>query len=177
MSKLRLVAAGIALAGLLPAIAGAARAAPIGPYAAACAAGSDHPALLVRVIGLKARTGMIRVQEYGGDPSRYFEKGSWLKRVDVPVPAAGPIEVCVPAAHPGTYAVSVRHDIDGGGRTGMSDGGGMSGNPRLSLFDVIFRRKPDPAVVAVKVGGGVVPVPVVLNYVQGGAFRPVGGQG
>lgn len=173
MSKLRLCG----LAAAMLALGAGAGAAPLGPYAVACRAGSDRPALLVRVIGLKARTGTIRVQEYGGDPSRYFDKGSWLKRVDVAVPPAGPIEVCVPAARPGTYAVSVRHDLDGSGKTGMADGGGMSGNPKLSLFDVVFRRKPDPAAVAVKVGGGVVPVPVVLNYVQGGSFKPVGGQG
>lgn len=173
MSKLRLGA----LAAAVLALAGPASAAPLGPFAAACHAGSDRPALLVRVIGLKARTGTIRVQDYGGDPSHFFDKGTYLKRIDIAVPPAGPIEVCVPAAQPGTYAVSVRHDIDGSGKIGLSDGAGMSGNPRVSLFDVLFRRKPDPATVAVKVGGGVVPVPVVLNYVQGGSVGPVGGQG
>ena len=173
MSKLRLCG----LVAAMLALGAGADAAPLGPYAGACRAGSDRPALLVRVIGLKARTGTIRVQDYGGDPDRYFDKGTWLKRVDIAVPAAGPIEICLPAAQPGTYAVYVRHDVDGSGKMGMSDGAGMSGNPRVTLFDVLFRRKPDPARVSVKVGDGVVPVPVVLNYVEGGSVRPVGGQG
>jgi uncharacterized protein (DUF2141 family) len=128
--------------------------------------------MLVHVDGFKKRAGMLRVQAYGGNPTRYFEKGAWLKRVDIPVPASGSVDVCVPVAANGLYAVSVRHDLDNSGKTGMSDGGGMSGNPRLSLFDVMFKRKPDPRKVQVSVHG-VTRVPVTLNYVQGGSFGPI----
>ena len=133
------------------------------------------PALLVRVDGFKARTGTVRVQTYGGDPRHYFDKASYLKRVDAAVPPAGPLEICMTVPAPGRYAVSVRHDVDGSGHTGRGDGGGMSGNPHMSLLDVLLRRKPDPALVAVEVERGVRVVPVTLNYLFGASFRPVTG--
>lgn len=167
MSKLVVGMASLMLAAGLPVSAGAA---VLGPGAAAC--DGDGPAILVHVEGFKKRVGMLRVQSYGGSPSRYFEKGAWSKRIDVPVPESGPVDVCIPVAAPGTYAVSVRHDLDNSGKTGMGDGGGMSGNPRMSLFDVVLKRKPDPRKVQVSVRG-VTRVPVVLNYVQGGSFGPI----
>jgi uncharacterized protein (DUF2141 family) len=175
MSKVR-----VPLLSLLPALAavtvmGAATAAPAGPYAARCEGNPADPAVLVHIVGFKARTGIVRVQSYGGDPARYFDKGTYLKRVELRVPPAGPLDVCVPVPAPGTYAISVRHDIDGAGRTGRGDGGGLSGNPHLSLFDLLFKRKPDPAVVAVPVQRGVRTVPIVLNYLSGTSFRPVAG--
>lgn len=167
MSKLVAGMVGSMLAAAMPV---GAHAATLGPDAAACE--GNGPAMLVHVDGLKKRSGVIRVQSYGGNPSRYFEKGSYLRRIDVPVPAAGPIDICVPVPANGNYAVSVRHDIDSSGKTGMNDGGGMSGNPHMSLFDVMFRRKPDPREVQVSVHG-IARVPVVMNYIQGGSFGPV----
>ena len=167
MSKLVSGMVGAMLAAVTPM---AVHAAVLGPDASACQ--GNNPSMLVRIEGLKQRTGIIRVQSYGGDPSRYFDKGTYLRRIQFPVPASGPVEVCVPVPANGTYAISVRHDVDSSGKTGMSDGGGMSGNPRMSLLDVIFKRKPDPGKVQVTVRG-VTPVPVTMNYVQGGAFRPI----
>lgn len=167
MSKLGAGAAALMLAAVLPAGAGAAI---LGPDAAACK--SDGPAMLVHINGLKQRTGNIRVQSYGGNPSRYFDKGTYLRRIDIPVPASGPIDVCVPVPDNGVYAVSVRHDVDSSGKTGPSDGGGMSGNPRMSLLDVIFKRKPKPAEVQVTVQG-ITRVPVTMNYVREGSFGPI----
>jgi len=146
-------------------------AAALGPHADACADGK--PAMLVRIEGLKSRTGTLRVQSYGGDPARYFDKGAYLERVEVHVPPTGPIDVCMPVPHPGTYAISVRHDADGHGGTDVhNDGGGFSGNPNLSLFDVLFKRKPSPAQVQVRVTG-VTTVPVKLNYVHGTSVGPI----
>jgi uncharacterized protein (DUF2141 family) len=148
-------------------------AAVLGPHADDCTDGK--PAMLVRVEGLKSRTGLIRVQTYGGDPARYFDKGAYLERVQVRVPAAGPVEVCMPVPKAGTYAVSVKHDANGNGSTDVgSDGGGFSGNPNLSLLDVIFKRKPAPAQVEVRVTG-LTTVPVRLNYVHGTSVGPVRG--
>ncbi len=148
------------------------QAAPVGPFAGVCAAGA--PSLLVHVTGFKARTGVLRVQSYGGDPDHYFDKGTYLRRIEVRVPpAGGPLDVCVPVPAPGRYAVSVRHDLDGSGKTDRSDGGGMSGNPHLSLFDLMFKRKPSPDQVTVEVSRGVRVVPVTLNYLSGTSFGPV----
>jgi len=170
MSKVR-IGAGAAMLAAAMVLPAAARAAPVGPFAAACVAG--EPAMLVHVVGFKQRTGVVRVQSYGGDPARYFDKGSYLQRIELRVPAAGALDVCVPVPAPGRYAVSVRHDIDGSGHTGRSDGGGLSGNPHLSLFDLLFRRKPAADQVAVAVGHGVRVVPIVLNYLSGTSFVPV----
>ncbi len=172
MSKVRIGAGAATLAALmaLPAAVGAA---PAGPFADVCAAG--QPAMLVHVVGFKQRTGVVRVQSYGGDPDHYFDKGSYLKRIELRVPAAGALDVCVPVPAPGRYAVSVRHDVDGDDHAGRADGGGMSGNPHLSLFDLMFKRKPPADAVAVPVGHGVRVVPVVLNYLSGGSFAPVAG--
>lgn len=148
-------------------------AAVLGPQADAC--DGSRPAMLVRVEGLKSRTGILRVQSYGGDPARYFDKGSYLQRVELRTPPAGPVEVCMPVPRPGLYAVSVRHDANGNGSVDVSsDGGGFSGNPSYSLFDAMFKRKPSPIEVQVHVTG-LTQVPVVLNYVHGTRLGPIGG--
>jgi uncharacterized protein (DUF2141 family) len=170
MPKKRLPLATLAL-GALVTLSAAGHAAAIGPFAQACEAGS--PALLVHVTGFKAHTGILRIQSYGGDPDHYFDKGSYLKRIEVRVPPAGAADVCVPVPGPGRYAISVRHDVNGSGNLDRSDGGGMSGNPHLSLIDLMFKRKPSPDRVAVEVARGVRVVPVTLNYLQGGSFAPV----
>jgi uncharacterized protein (DUF2141 family) len=171
MSKKRSRIAALAV-GVLVALPAVGRAAPVGPFANVCAAGD--PAMLVHVTGFKAHTGVLRVQSYGGDPDHYFDKGSYLRRIDVRVPpAGGALDVCVPVPAPGRYAISVKHDVDGSGKTDRSDGGGMSGNPHLSLFDLMFRRKPSSDEVAVQVPHGVRVVPVTLNYLSGGSFGPV----
>ena len=148
-------------------------AAVLGPHAADCTEGK--PAMLVRVQGLKARTGIIRVQSYGGDPASYFEKHAYMERVEIRTPPTGSIEVCMPVPHPGLYAVSVRHDANGNGSTDIgNDGGGFSGNPSISLFDAMFKRKPSPVQVQVRVIG-LTTVPVTLNYVRGASVGPIGG--
>lgn len=169
MSKVNLVIAGlIAAAPLAPA-----GAVVLGPHADECTEGK--PAMLVRIEGLKSRTGLIRVQSYGGDPARYFDKGTYLERVQVHVPPIGPVEVCMPVPKAGNYAVSVKHDANGNGSTDIgSDGGGFSGNPNLSLLDIVFKRKPSPVQVEVHVAG-LTTVPVRLNYVHGTSVGPVRG--
>jgi len=147
-----------------------ARAEAMNAAAPICLAGGS-PAILVHVSGLRSESGMIRVQAYGGDPARYFDKGAYIERIDMPTAKAR--EICVPVPKPGIYAISVRHDVNGNGKSDMRDGGGMSGNPRMSVWDLITKSKPDPKDVQVQVGTGVTPVKVVMNYVQGGAFKPL----
>lgn len=169
MSKLTLFVASLIAAATPLVPAGAA---VLGPHADDC--DGSRPAMLVRVEGLKSRTGNLRIQSYGGDPARYFDKGAYLERVQIRTPPTGPIEVCMPVPHPGLYAISVRHDANGNGSTDIgSDGGGFSGNPSYSLFDAMFKRKPSPVQVQVHVTG-LATVPVVLNYVHGTSLGPIG---
>lgn len=146
---------------------------PLGPDADRCA-GAVGPALLVQVVGFADRGGAVRVRLFGAPESSYFDKRRALRRIELPVPATGPVAVCVPVPAPGVYAVDVRHDRNGNGKTDRSDGGGASGDPHLSLFDVIFSRKPDPRSVQVTVGRSVARVRVTLMYLKGGSFRPIG---
>lgn len=166
MSKLWTVAVAVAA---IVAVPTGASAAVLGPDAAACRTGSGDPAVLVKVEGFKSRTGNLRVQVYGDRPSDFLAKGRKLKRIDLPVTAAGAMHVCVALPHAGNYAVAVRHDVDGSGKSGWNDGGGFSRNPRLSLTSL----KPDYDDVVIAVGQGARPVDVILNYRQGLSIRPI----
>ena len=145
----------------------------IGPDAARCAAGGG-PAMLVNVTGLKDRGGTVRVRSFGGSPNNYFNKKRALQRTEIATPASGPVRICMPVPSQGWYAVDVRHDVNGNGDTDRADGGGASGNPPVSLFDILFSRKPPAEKVRVWVGPGVTTVPVTMLYLRGGAFRPAG---
>ncbi|WP_233281486.1 DUF2141 domain-containing protein [Sphingomonas changnyeongensis] len=139
----------------------------LGADAGACERGET--AFLVRVDGFKTRTGMLRVQLYGDNPADFLAKGRKLRRIDLPVTRSGRMDVCIALPTPGTYVVAVRHDLDGDGKSGWSDGGGFSRNPRLSLL----RLKPEFRDVVVRAGAGVSPVDVQLQYRRGLSIGPV----
>jgi len=156
----------------LTAIIFAAQASPaqaiLGPDAAACR--GSGPAILVNVNGFKARTGNIRVNVYGSDPSRFLARGQYVRRIDLRVTGSGTMPICVSVPRAGRYAVAVRHDVSGNG-SDWGDGGGFSRNPRLSLTNL----RPSYQNVAFNVGAGVQPVNVVLNYRFGLSIHPVRG--
>ncbi|MFN3388114.1 MAG: DUF2141 domain-containing protein [Allosphingosinicella sp.] len=160
------IAAAALAAALLPAAPAAA--VPVGPYASLCAAGK--PAALVRVSGFKAARGVVSVKLYASNRT-FLEKGAYIRKVEVPVTRTGPIDVCVPVPASGNYALSVRHEVTGS--KSRSDGGGFSGNPDVSTMDLVMKRKPSLSKVTFHVNGSTRVVPVVLNYLQGGSFRPV----
>jgi uncharacterized protein (DUF2141 family) len=147
-----------------------AAAASVGPFAAACE--GDGPAVIARVTGLKSRTGTVRVQLYASNPATFLEKKAYLQRIDIPARAAA-MDICVPVPKAGRYAISVRHDVNGDGKSDRGDGGGFSGNPDVSLMDLLAKRKPNLARVAFSVAGGTQVVPITLRYVQGLSFRPI----
>jgi uncharacterized protein (DUF2141 family) len=169
MLKLLSAAAATALAFVAP--FGGAHAMALGPEAAACQPGAQAPALLVRVDGFKARTGTLRVQVYGDDAADFLAKGRKLKRVDLPVTRAGVMDVCLALPRPGNYAIAVRHDIDGSGKSGWDDGGGFSRNPHISLMSL----KPRYEDVVIGVGAEPRAIEVVLNYRQGLSIKPIRG--
>ncbi len=146
-------------------------AAPIGPHAALCAAGGRS--VTVRVTGFRVRTGRVRVQLYAANPATFLERGRWLQRIEVPATGSGDLEICVPVATAGRYAVMVRHDANANGDNDRADGAGFSGNPRVSVLDLALRRKPPIERVAFAVGAANVSQRVVLNYVQGTRFGPI----
>lgn len=156
-------------AAILLSCATAAPAAALGPDASACNEG--RPAILVSVNGFKARTGKLRVQLYGNDPKAFLAKGGKLRRIELPVTAGGTMNVCVAVPHPGTYAIAVRHDVNGDNALhDWSDGGGFSNNPHLSLLHL----KPSLSDTQIAVGNGVKTISVVLLYRHGLSIGPAG---
>ena len=106
----------------------------IGNNMAACR--GNGPAVLVTVDGVKASKGRIRVQSYRANAADWLKKGRWLTRVEAPA-KAGTMSFCVPVSDSGNYGIAVRHDLDGDGETDLSsDGGGMSNNPSINIFNL-----------------------------------------
>lgn len=115
----------------------------------ACAGGS-RPALMVTVEGIRTSTGTLRVQSYRATKADWLKKGHWLTRIEAPA-RAGQMTFCVPVKGPGQYAIAVRHDVNGNGKTDLTkDGGGMSNNPSISIWNL---GRPSYTKVAVPVNG------------------------
>ena len=163
MSTTRLLFAG----SLLAAMASAAPARVVGPDAQACLTGK--PSMLVRVSGLKKPSGTVKVAVYAAEG--YLAKGGKLRKVAVPVHSMSPLDVCIAVPRSGQYAVAVHHDLNGNGDKDANDGGGYSGNPRLSITHL----KPPFGKTAVRVGASPRQVTVVLLYRNGLSIRPVNG--
>ena len=165
-SRLPLIAVATASLAVAPPVA---LAAPVGPDAARCQAGG--PALLVNLRGVKARRGSLNLYLFHA-PKSWLKSGQRVNRVNVPA-SATQLDVCVAVPRPGTYALAVRHDINGSRSSDLADGAGFSRNPRLSLT----RFRPAYGQAAIPVGAGVTRVPVVLQYRQGLSVGPIKGQG
>lgn len=119
------------------------------------------PAVMVTVDGVKASQGKLRIQSYHATASEWLAKGKWLSRIEAPA-KAGTMTFCVPVPSSGTYGIAVRHDLNGNGDTDIaSDGGGMSNNPPINIFNL---GKPSYTKVGVPVGDGVKSVRIQMKY-------------
>lgn len=163
MWKYGLVAASVA--GIIIGTPAPASAQIIGDVAA-CDAGK--PSILIRVHGFKDRSGEIRVSLYGDDPEDWLEGDTKLKKLRLPVPASGPVDICVSVPRPGTYAFGVTHDVEGDGSIGRKDGGAFSNNPGFTIFD----REPAYRKAAFEVGNGTKRMGIRLMYLKGLSIRP-----
>jgi uncharacterized protein (DUF2141 family) len=125
-----------------------------------CTAGSP-PAVMVTVDGIKASQGTVRIQTYRATSDEWLKKGKWLSRIEVPA-KAGTMTFCLPVPASGTYGVAVRHDINGNGDTDiMTDGGAMSNNPAINIFNL---GKPSYTKVGVPVGQSVKSIRIQMKY-------------
>lgn len=96
----------------------------------------DGPAVRVNVTGIESAQGNLRVQIYHGTEADWLERGRWLYRIEVPA-QAGSMSFCLPVPAAGSYAVAVRHDVNGNDRTDIStDGGAMSNNPSINILNL-----------------------------------------
>ena len=132
----------------------------IGNDMAQCRSG-DGPAVLVTVEGVKASKGRIRVQSYRATAADWLKKGRWINRMEAPA-KAGTMSFCVPVPASGNYGIAVRHDLDGDGDTDLSsDGGGMSNNPSINIFNL---GKPSHTKTSFAVGNGVKAIHIRMRY-------------
>jgi uncharacterized protein (DUF2141 family) len=119
------------------------------------------PALMVTVEGIKSSKGNLRVQSYRATSREWLVKGKWLSRIEVPA-RAGSMAFCVPIPASGVYGVAVRHDVNGNGETDITtDGGGMSNNPSINIFNL---GKPSYTKVGVPVSDGVKSIRIQMKY-------------
>jgi uncharacterized protein (DUF2141 family) len=125
-----------------------------------CAAGAG-PAVRVTLTGVKESRGTIRVQSYRATKEDWLEKGHWIYRIEAPA-KAGNMTFCMPLPAAGSYGIAVRHDLNGNGKTDLfSDGGAMSNNPSVNIFNM---GKPSYKKVAVAVGNGVQSISMQMRY-------------
>jgi len=123
-----------------------------------CASGS---AVKVEISGINPAKGTLRVQLYRSTAQDWLQKGHWLNRVEVPVHAAS-TTVCMPVPAPGSYGIAVRHDVNGNGETDIrTDGGGMSNNPPVNIFNL---GKPSYEKAAFAVGRDVKTISIQVRY-------------
>ncbi|WP_298090194.1 DUF2141 domain-containing protein [uncultured Sphingomonas sp.] len=132
----------------------------------ACEGGSAQR-VVVTVRGLKEASGVVRVQLYDGPG--FLKKGAWLGRVEAKANRSE-MTICIAAPRPGQYAIAVRHDANGNGKSDWNDGGGFSRDPRLSLLNL----KPSFDKVVIPVHAGTTNVTVTMNYRQGLSIGPLG---
>lgn len=127
---------------------------------ALCRAGAG-PAVRLTVSGIKASSGTIRVQLYKGTKEDWLVSGRWLHRMEASA-RAGEMSFCVPVPKAGTYAIAVRHDVNGNGSTDITqDGGAMSNNPSINIFNL---GKPSVGKTAFPIGDEVKPMAVRMRY-------------
>lgn len=119
-----------------------------------------NDAVLAVISGIKASQGKMRIQSYRATKAEWLRKGRWLKRIEVS--AKAPVmRFCIPVGGSGNYAIAVRHDINGNGKTDITkDGGGMSNNPSITIWNL---GKPSYKKVSVAVTG-LRQIHIVMKY-------------
>ena len=123
--------------------------------------GSGGPAVRVTVRGIEGSVGRMRVQSYRGTDADWLKSGRWLNRIESRA-QAGTMTFCMPVPAAGTYGIAVRHDKNGNGKTDISsDGGGMSNNPSINVFNL---GKPSYKKTRFNVGNGVSAITIDMKY-------------
>jgi uncharacterized protein (DUF2141 family) len=149
--------------------------AALGKHEGVCRPNEPGPAVLLAITGFKDRSGLLRAELYPAvdgdflaDDNVLLSQGKTFARVDIPVPASGPVELCIRVPRPGRYALSLLHDRNGNLKFDLSvDGIGFPGNPKLGWS------KPGADKAAFQAGPGLTPLSIRLNYLRGLGMRPL----
>jgi len=122
------------------------------------------PAVRITVTDVRIGTGTMRVQLYRGTAQDWLASGRWIYRMEAPA-RAGRMSFCMPVPRAGTYAIAIRHDVNGNGGTDLTrDGGGMSNNPSINIFNL---GKPSYRKTAFTIGNEVKPMSIQMRYLSG----------
>lgn len=121
----------------------------------------DGPAVWLHITEIDGSAGNLRVQLYRGTREDWLASGRWINRIEVPA-RNGAMSICMPVPRAGSYAIAVRHDKNGNGKTDIStDGGGMSNNPSINIFNL---GKPGIDKTRFSVGNEVKPMSIRMRY-------------
>lgn len=143
-----------------------------------CRPNESGPAYLVDVTGLKDREGNLKLELYPAtdkdflaDDNVLINEGKPFRRVEVPVPQSGPIQLCIRAPAAGVYALSLLHDRDANRTMGLSvDGVGFPSNKKVCWG------QPKAKAAMAKVGTGPTRITIVMMYrSQVVCFAPLNG--
>ena len=95
-----------------------------------CRPGETGPAFLVDLMGVKDRTGRVKVEVYPATDTDFLADdnvlvmaGKTFRRVEMAVPADPTPHVCIRLPGPGTYAVTVLHDRNADRKFSLSQDG------------------------------------------------------
>jgi uncharacterized protein (DUF2141 family) len=166
------------LAAALVLIAAPATAAQVlGSDAGLCNAGNG-PAIRANIVGLKDRTGRLKLELYPAttadflkDDTLLVREGKTFRRIWAKTPPGGDIALCIRVPTPGRYALLFTHDRDGKNKFNFwRDGAGFPGNARLG------RSRPKLAVATIDVGRGITVTTIRAQYLRGlSGFSPLPG--
>ena len=155
---------------------GNARAAVVGSDAAACAPGGGT-GILATIVGLKDRTGELKLELYPANEADFLKddrdllaQGKLFRRVRAPTPPGGEVQMCMRVPRPGRYALLFTHNRDGKNKFSIwQDGAGFASNQRLG------RSRPKVLQAIVDVPAGGVAVTIRAQYLRGlSGFAPIG---
>lgn len=163
------------MAGPVLAAAGIQSTPDLGTAEGRCRSNELGSSFLVNVEGLKDRTGKLKLEVYPAKDPDFLEDdnilisaGKTFRRVEQPVPASGPVQLCVRVPSAGSYAVSLLHDRDGNRKFGWRiDGIGFAGNPKLGWS------KPAASAASAVARSGPTQIEIVMNYRRGLGMRPI----
>lgn len=119
------------------------------------------PAVWINIYDIEPARGTLRIQLYPGTDADWLERGRWLNRIEVEARGSSQ-QVCMPVPEAGNYAIAIRHDVNGNGRTDLtSDGGGMSNNPSINIFNL---GRPSIDRTRFSIGREVKPMSIRMRY-------------
>lgn len=142
---------------------------------AACGAGAGS-SIHVNVVGLKDRTGRLKLELYPANEADFLKddrdllkEGKVFRRVWSQTPASGAVNLCIRAPRPGRWAVLLTHDRDGKNKFNFwQDGAGFISAEHLG------RSRPKVNQAIITVGPGGTTVTIRLQYLRGlGGFSPL----